>query len=351
MKKIIHTLTLAILSLIAINLKSQSVSYSYVKNNPFDIKNFSASIDPLFIDINGNNGYAFGWGLRGEYMMGKRLLLNFDSRIGFGTKDYRKSNENTKNYFVMDGGLGLIFSNKAKNKHVRVILSQSTSGNVRTTTSISVPAKVRLICALRGGVTQYNNTLKYDGKGLADSLLTFTGGGHTYTYKQAKADSGMVFKEVHTVTDGSVTTTTTKAIDQLGGISMVSIYGGIQFRSIRDLLIDVDGYGYRGNSVYQDFFVDVLFAPIVKIKDFKNPDGRTYDVKYENVSHFGWRLGWFWRKPKDQGFSAKFEVGSRPGFKAPSNTSIPVNGRNLYAMISFGLYIPLNIKPVYHGEE
>jgi hypothetical protein len=351
MKKILYTLSIACLSLVSVNLKAQMVSYSYVRNNPFDIKNFSASIDPLFADINAHNGYSFGWALRGEYMMGKRLFLNFDSRMGFGTNHYRKSNENTKNYFVMDGGLGLIFSNKVHNRRVRVILSQSTSGNVRTTTSISVPAKVRTIVGLRGGFMQYNNTLKYDNKNIADSLLMFSGAGHTFSYKQAKADSGMIFKEVHTTTDGTVTTTTTKDVDQLGGISMVSLYGGLQFRTIRDLLVDVEGYGYRGNSVYQDFFIDVLFAPVVKIKDYSNPDGRTYDVKYDKVSHFGWRLGWFWRKPKDQGFSAKFEFGSRPGFKAPSNTSIPVNPANLYAAISFGLYIPLNIKPVYHGEE
>ncbi|MBA3664046.1 MAG: hypothetical protein H0W61_07550 [Bacteroidetes bacterium] len=347
MKKIIYTLTFSVISLLALNLKAQSVSYSYIRNNPFDIKNFSASIDPMFVDLNAHNGYAFGWGLRGEYMMGKRILANFDTRIGFGTNYYRKSNDNTKNYFCMDGGLGLILSNKAKDKHTRVILSQSTSGNYRTTTSITVPSKSRFIVALRGGFSQYNNTLSY--KGLADSLLTFKGNVHgsdsTITYKRAQASDTYVFQDT---TQGRASA---KAVDQYGGITMVSFYGGFQFRTIRDLLINVDGYGYRGNSRYSDFFIDVLFAPIVKIRDFKASDGRSYDVKYTQTSHFGWRLGWFWRKPKDQGFSAKFEIGSRPGFKAPSNTNIPVNMKNLYAMLSFGLYIPLNIKPVYRGEE
>lgn len=340
MKKILYTLSLALLTALVADLKAQSVSYTYVKNNPFDTKNFSAAIDPLFIDMNGHNGYAFGWGVRGEYMMGKTLLFNVDSRFGFGTQDYRKSNVNTRNYFNMEGGLGLIFYQKTRTRNVPIILSQTTSGNTRTTVSIrgGVPAKCRLIVALRGGVQQYNNTLNY--KNLADSLLTFNG----ETYKQAKVDTkSTVFNDtVHKLTN---------VTDPLGAFSSTSIYAGFQFRTIRDLVIDVDGYGYRGNIRYSDFFIDIMFAPVVKIRDFKNADGTTYNVKYDGMSHLGWRLGWFWRKPKDQGFSAKFEFGSRPGFKAPTNTNIPVNIKNLYAMLTFGLYIPLKIHPFYGGEE
>ena len=240
----------------------------------------------------------------------------------------------------MDGGLGLIFVNRVKTRNVPIILSQSTSGNTRTTVSIrgGVPAKCRLIVALRGGFSQYNNTLKYSG--LADSLLSFKGDTASFTLKQAGT---AVFQG--TVDGQSV------QVEQYGGISMVSIYGGFQFRTIRQLLIDVDGYGYRGNIRYSDFFIDVLFAPVIKFRDFRAANGDTYKVDYAQKSNIGWRLGWFWRKPKDQGFSAKFEFGSRPGFKAAANQSIPINKKNLYAQLSFGLYIPLNIKPVYTGED
>lgn len=346
MKKIIYTFSLSLITLLAVNVKAQSVSYTYVKNDPFDIKNFSASIDPLFIDVNGHNGYAFGWGLRAEYMMGKRLLANFDSRIGFGTNLYRKSNVNTKNYFGMDGGLGLVLSNKARTKNVPIILSQSTSGNTRTTMSIrgGVPAKVRLIVALRGGFSQYNNTLDFS-KLKTDSLLSFKDAKGEVSYRKAKDNSDFIFSDT---TRGKANAV---SINQYGGISMVSLYAGFQFRTIRQLLIDVDGYGYRGNIRYSDFFIDVLFAPVVKFRDFKTGDGRNYQVSYSESTKLGWRLGWFWRKPKDQGFSAKFEFGSRPGFKAPKNQSVPINTKNLYAVFSFGLYIPLNIKPVYTGED
>lgn len=335
MKTKIYSLIILV-SLIRITASAQSISYKYLHDDPFDMKNFSFAIDPLWFDVNGHNGYAFGWGIRAEHMMGKTLLANFDMRTGFGTNLYKKSNDNSRNYFNVEGGLGLIFFNKVRRRNVPIILSQSTSGNTRTTVSIKggVPANCRLIVALRGGLGQYRNTLDYNK--MTDTLLTVGGS----NYKTAKA--GDAFRD----------TTGTNAISlpQVGGIGISSFYGGIQFRSIRNLIIDVDGYGTRGNAIYSDFFIDVLYAPVIALKDFKNPDGTKYDVDYAQKTHLGWRFGWFARKPKDQGFSFKFEVGSRPGFKAPKTTTIPVNMRNMYFMMTFGLYIPLKIQPMYTGE-
>ena len=315
--------------------KAQSISYDYVRNDPFNIKNLTFAIDPFFVDVNGHNSYAFGWGFRVEHMLGKRLLANFDTRIGFGTNLYRKSNTNTRNYFAMEGGLGLILLNKTKIKNLRIVLSESTSGNVKTTTTISggVPAKCRLIVALRGGFMQYTNSLAY--KNLNDSLLTVDG----VPYRTAK--DSRVFID-------SLTSPSNLNIAQVGGVSIVSFYGGFQFRKIWDLVIDVSGYGQRSNVRYSDFYIDVIFAPVVNIRDFRNTSGQRYDVQYNGITRIGYRVGWFFRKPKDQGFSWKFEIGSRPGFKAPKDKYI--NTKNLYAMLTFGLYIPLKIKPVYNGE-
>lgn len=349
MKKTIYISSIFFLSLFAFNSSAQSVSYTYVRNDPFDTKNLTFAIDPLFVDINSHNGVAMGWALRAEHMMGKTLLLNFDARFGFGTSKYRKSNENTRNYFSMEGGLGLIFYNKTKNHNVPIILSQTTSGNTRTTTYIrgGVPAKIRRIVALRAGGLQYTNTIDYT-KFKADSLITFTGPDSTVSYQRAKAAKFFEYKS------DTGKAAPLKTLDQFGGIAMTTIYVGLQFRKIVNLLIDVEGYGYRGNIRYQDFYFDALFAPILALKDYEVPvqggGVTTYKVNYTQLSRLGWRMGWFWRKPKDQGFSAKFEFGSRPGFKAATNTSVPINIRNMYCMFTFGLYIPLKVKPFYSGE-
>lgn len=329
-------LTILTLLLIAGGLKSQSINYTYLHDDPFDMKNFSFALDPMWMEANGHNGYAFGWGLRAEHMMGKRFLANVDFRTGFGTNLYRKSNDNTRNYFNTEGGLGLIFYNKMRRKNVPIILSQTTSGNTKTTYYIKggVPANCRLIVALRGGMGEYANSINYDK--MNDTL--FSVGGETYK----SAVAGKTFVD----TTGKANLT----VSHVGGIAITSFYGGIQFRNIRNLLIDVDGWGVRGNIIYSDFYIDLLFAPIIGLKDFTNPDGTVYKVDYSEKARLGWRFGWFARKPKDQGFSIKFEVGSRPGFKAPKNTSVPLNKQNLYGMFTFGLYIPFKIQPMYSGE-
>lgn len=334
MKKLIYKLTLGISILSASYTNAQSVSWSVIEDNPFDIKNFSLAIDPLFTEVSGMNGYAFGWGLRAEHMMGKRLLAGFDMRTGFGTNGYRISNDNTRNFFYMEGNLGLIFINKSKRRNVPIILSQSSSGNTRTTVSIrgGVPANIRRIIALRAGAYQLTNSLSY--KFLADSLTTFKGNGSDFKLKDSISSANFA--------------------GQYGGFASTAVFAGFHFRKIIQLAIDVDGWGYRSNKRYSDFYIDGIFAPIVLIKDFKTPDGNSYNVKYDNISYIGWRMGWIWRKPKEQGFSTKFEIGNRPGPKAPvkdPKATIPINWTNYYATLTFGLYIPLKIKPVYKGKE
>jgi hypothetical protein len=261
--------------------------------------------------------------------MGKRLQFNFDWRQGFGTNGYRISDNNTKNYSALEGGVALTLSHKVKRKNLRIILSQSssTSGGVTTTTTVSikggVPGDVRSIVALRGGFYQMVNTMGF--KNLKDSLLTFEDNGVEFTYK----DSAVA-----------------KGLGEFGAVYSTAIYGGFNFKQIRQLILDVSGYGYRQNVAYRDFYIDFLFSPVLFLKNYKTTDSITgtevkYNVKYGKTSVIGWRMGWFIRKPKDQGFSMKFEFGQRPGFIDPAKKL-----NSFYGMFTYGLYIPLKIRPI-----
>ncbi|GAB4206399.1 MAG: hypothetical protein Fur0023_16230 [Bacteroidia bacterium] len=322
---------------VSIIAKSQTVTWKVLKNDALDHKNFSVCIDPLFIDLNGNNGYAFGWGTRAEYMMGKMFIMNFDFRSGFGTNGYKISDDNTKNYTYIEGGLGLIFKHSQYSQNVGIILSQSSSTSyysgysVTTTTTKyirgGVPANHLHIWAFRGGLYSYSNSLSY--KNLSDSLLIFRGGSKEFTYKDSLGNS--------------------KFNTGFGAMTTLAIYGGIQSRLIRDLQIDVDGYGYRENSRYLDYYLDIIFAPVISIKDF-SAHGTTYDVNYSKKGRFGWRFGVSNRHPSDQGFNFKFEFGVRPGPRAKDNKGI-INLKNWYCMLTYALYFPMKIKPTFYQEK
>jgi hypothetical protein len=74
---------LALLFASVAGMKAQSVTYRITKDDPYDIKNFSLAIDPLFMDISGQNGFSGGWGLSADYLMVKRLHANFYMRNDF----------------------------------------------------------------------------------------------------------------------------------------------------------------------------------------------------------------------------------------------------------------------------
>jgi hypothetical protein len=335
---------LALLFASVAGMKAQSVTYRITKDDPYDIKNFSLAIDPLFMDISGQNGFSGGWGLRADYLMGKRLQANFDMRNAFGTvgHDVKDPYNNTRNYFYMEGALGLVLSHREVSKNVPIILSQSTSGNYRYTVSISggVPATMRKMIMLRGGVYQMTNTINL--KGLADSL----------TYFDPKSGGE---KRTLAAMDSLGFLNGTKKDAKYGGFASTAIFGGFNFKTICQLYLDVDGYGERGNIRYNDFFIDGIFAPVVTLKNYTTIDTTgtdtkiEYDIKSKDKRMFGWRMGWVYRKPKDQGFSMKFEFGQRPGYKMYDSNGKESYLKGMYAMFTFGLYIPLKVQPFYGG--
>lgn len=307
-----------------------SVTYRVTKDDPYDVKNFSLAIDPLFFDVNGQNGYAFGWGMRADYLMGKRLQWNFDMRNGFGTKGYNINDKNTRNYTAYEGTIGLVLRNKVKTRNLPIILSQSSysSGGYTYTRTVSikggVPAKIRRLTMLQGGAYLMGNSVKYDL--LNDSLVTFEKDATTFSFKDSAS-----------------------ALNAYGATAATVFFGGFNFKKIHQLIVDVDGYGLRANKRYSDFFIHAMFAPILTMKNYEH-NGVKYNVKYDNKKLIGWRMGWMYRQPKDQGFSVKFEFGQRPLMGTKSETPDKFNFTDMYAMFTYGLYVPLRVKPIAEEE-
>jgi hypothetical protein len=101
------------------------------------------------------------------------------------------------------------------------------------------------------------------------------------------------------------------------------IYGGLNFRSIRDLLIQTDSYGEKSTRVLSDFYLDFLFTPLVRYSlrpNTKQAMFKDLDISIpENKKKLlGWRVGYSYASGKTVGFTAKIEAGQQPG--------IPGNG-------------------------
>lgn len=336
MKKLIY-ISLFLLPAAA-QLSAQTVSYKVSKDDPYDIKNFTAGIDPLFIDVNGMNGYSAGWGARAEYSHGKKFTASFDFRTGFGTNGYDPDDNNTRNYSAIEGKLGLVLSDRSRSTNFKIILSQSSyssGGYTYTNTKYFMcPGTSRRAVVFNAGIYQLNNSIKYVMASSSDS---------------SRVKNILFEKDGKEVRRGDSLWNEMNLNSKFGGFSSLAVTAGFTFRTIHNLFVDVDGYGARSNSVFSDFYIDAMFAPAIALKDYEythvvneqvvansSLNGK-WKVKAEGKRAFGWRMGWFIRKPKNQGFSQKFEFGQRPGIKTEKYLS------SCYMMYTFGLYIPLKV--------
>lgn len=328
MKYLLSILLIAII----FEANAQKITYSIEEDDPYDIKNFSLAIDPLFMDVNAQNMFTAGWGLRADYLMSNKIQGNFDFRTGYATGGYSPDNENNRNYFYTEGALGLVLKDSERKRNVRIILSQSTSGNTTTTISIAggVPATIRRMILLRGGVYYMNNAIKFSQ--LNDSITVFESGGTKYTSRDTVISNTLVNSTEAGNTNG------------FGGFNSVALFVGVDFKKIIQLFVDVDGWGGRANRQYVDFFVDGIFSPVVTLKKF-NSNGTEYKVTNKDKRLFGWRMGWSYRQPYDQSFSFRFELGQRPDFIHPGSK---LSG--YYCMLTWGLYIPMKIGKLYVPE-
>lgn len=70
-------------------------------------------------------------------------------------------------------------------------------------------------------------------------------------------------------------------------------YAGISFKKLRNLIVDVDGYGLRSNSLRQNWIIDMLITPV---NTFKNKVGgdQTVQVKGYQTKNLpiGFRIGY-----------------------------------------------------------
>ena len=322
MKKITYILFFLLIAAGSVKVTAQSVTYRITDDDPYDIKNFSLAIDPLFCDINAQNAFSAGWGLRADYLLGKSLQFNFDFRTAYATTGYNPDNENNRNFFYTEGGLGIVLSHKEKRKNVAIVLSSTQSGNTRTTISIAggVPATIRKMVMFHGGVYSMTNAIKFSN--LSDSLTYFENGSDKLMLKDTAISNH---------TSGSTE-------NGYGGVASQAIFAGFNFKRIVQLYVDVDGWGTRSNRRYTDFFIDGIFSPVLTLKNFTT-NNKEYKVTSKDKRLFGWRMGWIYRDPYNQGVSLRFEFGQRPDLMLASNTKMT----GFFCMFTWGMYIPLKV--------
>lgn len=304
---------------------AQKVNYTVLSDDPKNVKAFSLSLEPFYADL-GAPDIHLGYSVRADLLLFKRLELRADFRKAYldingdeTKKQYFYPKKEAKKATFAEAGISLFFSDKIKKSQAKLVLSSRTSGNTTYTKYIMIPALKRKLFGVRGGL--YLNSLAFQ-----------------------VDDNGEFFE----VAAKDPNATATAAMDNTVSMYTTSVlYGGLHFKTIVDVVAKTD-YGTKKVGSMTDFYLDVLFAPIVNFSDVMSPDGVLHkmDAKSENVKRIGWRAGWTYRHPNKVAFCYKLELGARPGFR--SGDKISIKSERIFLMMTMGFNIPAGKK--HSGE-
>lgn len=317
MKKLITIISICAVSIIT---KGQSVSYKIEENNP-DKKNLSIHLNPFNVQ-----GYSaditIGYNLQAKWLASKLFQIEADYRKAyldinadgvFSPPDLKKSSQ-----MEVGGAFNLV--NKLGSASHKIVLRSHSDGRYRYTSFIHVNGDARKIFALRGGFVSFYSNYKIDN----DISRKFEEG----DIKGKLADGNIRYLR-DTINFETINYTARSA----------GFYAGIDFKSIRHMIIYADDYGRRSNKAENNFYADIIFTPLVKYELKPNDKQSGYNNVDINISDnkrkmLGWRFGWHYTFKQSVGFNAKMEVGQQPG----------VPKESFFLTCGFGMTIGLKTK-------
>jgi hypothetical protein len=223
--KTISAILVALVFLISPKMVSaQKISYTVVEDDPTDLPRLRIMISPLFLSLNMIEEGAMGYGLGANYEINEKMKVNFQFHSAYSVKtsygyNKRASNSNDPDGFMapkyFDLGYRYNLTDKTRQQTVGVILNRSSRDSYG-----------------KGKKTTTTTTESIWPKGNRRALFV--------------ARTGVFY-----------------SIDRVEGNAnhLASFYGGGSFTTIKNLFLNVVGYGRRGKCVIDDLYFDVLFAP------------------------------------------------------------------------------------------
>ncbi len=225
------------------------------------------------------------------------------------------------------------FADYTKNRSVKIILEQYTSGygSYRTTHTkyIMVPGTVRKSFGVRGGFYNLFSPINIGETKAENGRKAFYGNRSTGT-----SDS-LLF--------GANTNSGSGVISQSGGYTSMNslvLAAGLDMRTVTNLVVNTDSYGTRSNRLSSNIYIDVLLAVFNNYKTMyvsNYNDSSAFDIKPYGKRPIGWGFGWQFANPQHAWMSMKMEFGKRPEWKS--------NGfSGAFFDFNFGINIPFHIK-------
>jgi hypothetical protein len=220
--KTIRTLFLVLLTYSA--LAQEQVNYKVTIDQPRKVNNFSCNIDLLQMDAGLGNidGISFNTGVWGHAMYKQKMGLDYTFRYGTITLGKFASATAKSHINIQTGGF-FIFSQRDPMSTNKVVLKTEGGGttsdgrSITKVTYLMVPSHKWKYTAVRGGIYFNRSMVRLENPTGADNFSNYF---------------------------------------------LLGAYGGICFGSSKQVLIQTDKYGEKGNLLHMRVCLDALITPI-----------------------------------------------------------------------------------------
>ena len=310
---------------------SQSVSYKTTTDDPDDYKRTNLYLDLFTVDtyLNPNLGSA----IKLETMLGGRIMpwvqWKFswaDANTSHVVSGYPTTAGGLKKQRIIDIGSAFFLSSHNKTKRVKITLSSHSSGNYTHTKYVMIPAQVKRMFGVEGGIYINRRALEFDDESHGK-----------FRYQSA---DGAIDAPIGSVGGSGTNQPAGEYYKPLSMAHIFSLYGGIHYRTIHNVTIATGDYGHRSNRSITDVYADVMVAPVVSIAHVVDVAGKEWILAPQSgaIKRIGWKAGFVHHNSQKTSFSYNFEFGQKPG---------PVMGDDLftngtYVAMGMGLNIGFN---------
>jgi hypothetical protein len=306
-----------------------AVTFEEIYDEPYNINKLFVHLQPLYGEIFATNVNA-GFGLQADYTIKNKVDLKANFRSTYGGKFFDLNREQGKQtsevdnsqkpftYFELGGTYHIKDFEKSSNTKI-VLYKKSYTGNkwaARVPLNAEVPCKVRQVYGARLGVTVWQSTID------VNNIMK----------KQDMTTADFQNEEGGTLEDAGIVNGDDD-ITVFSNVSTAGLYVGGSISWIRNAAFSFDKYEGGVDDLILTTYVDILFAPRVKVEDIVYLN-TPYDISPLGTKKIGFRAGIEGKFNRNLSWAYGGEIGYRPGidgrmFYALVKISFPVFGTNL----------------------
>jgi hypothetical protein len=337
MKKVVGLMAMFLFKYIS----AQNVNYKTVYDDPNKIPPLMVTLDLLYLDMWGANFANTGFGIRADYRFKKLFTVSGSYRVAGLVDPERKDLQFNLGAQPKGGVKKTSFTeivgywhikDETSSDNLKVVLSSSESGGIKTTKYIMAPGHKRKILSLHGGFYQSSVPTNCPIKTKVSKQISKS---PYYLFNPSTQEK--INLEVWYDPVNPAPSNIKQILTGTNTYANVLVFG-FSHRIITNLKIKMtSSERNRRSNLSRDIYFDLLYAPVIKFDGVVDANGNEYEVHNDEIKKIGWRVGYCWMRSSRSSITFKTELASRPGVK----------GGNVAFFMSMGWTIPfkLGVKP------